>query len=133
MGKDGESDDEPVECKTAQMEGSQAELSIAPPGKAKRGRKPGSKAKDQDATAGAAPEKKEKKCRACKAAVSASGKTIWCDNDKRALDRLRALSKGKGESKWFADQMRDEGKVVAMLTAYWEAVGGRKRWEGAPS
>eukprot|EP00971_Amphidinium_carterae_P310553 6171109-Amphidinium_carterae.8 len=131
MGRDGESEEEVIAGTEAFDNHSNAQLSAAAPVKGKRGRKPGQK--NAATAAGSSSGKKDKtfkKCRACGAAVSSSGKSVWCDNDKRALDRLRALSKAKGESSWFSDQMRDESKAVSLLTTYWSAMGGRKKYEG---
>eukprot|EP00971_Amphidinium_carterae_P147063 2914085-Amphidinium_carterae.2 len=139
MGKDGESEEDDPMANTEVFDNhSNAQLSAGAPEKAKRGRKPGQKNATSAGTAagssGNTGKKGEKstfkKCRACGGAVSVIGKSVWCDSDKRALDRLRALAKAKGESSWFSEQMRDESKAVSLLTTYWSSMGGRKKYEG---
>eukprot|EP00971_Amphidinium_carterae_P344319 6484643-Amphidinium_carterae.1 len=117
------------------------ELSVLPPalgagGGARRGRKPGSKTtggKEKGAPENPQNQKSKKlrACRLCKGYVDLekTPKGVYCDADTRALGRLRALSKQKGEEKWFSETIKDTDRLQHLVDNYWEACGGRRRWE----
>eukprot|EP00971_Amphidinium_carterae_P119266 2362440-Amphidinium_carterae.1 len=106
-------------------------LSVNPPG-ARRGRKPGSKNMSAEEKEKDPKSKKGRVCRLCKNMVdlSKTPKGVYCDADTRAIGRLRALAKTKNEEKWFAETIRDDEKLKHLMDNYWEASGGRRKWEG---
>ena len=77
--------------------------------------------------------KGQKVCFACGHsfyAESMSTDSGLCLDDKRARDRLYYLAKSEGQEsfEYFKQACKDETKLTPLLNAYWDAIGGRKKW-----